>query len=141
MRKPVETTRQPRIVIEDLPVLETLSEEEAALIFGAGRFRPSFEVLEDRTLLSASPLRAGALIPPHPVKGQAISGAVVLHFSDAAPAARPSDYTAVICTGDGAILTSSANPQNVQVVANQQGGFDILLSYTYARQLTGGIFI
>jgi hypothetical protein len=50
------TDRQPRIRIEDLPAKEPVSEEEMAAIIGAGRrsFRPTFETLEDRTLMSAS---------------------------------------------------------------------------------------
>lgn len=52
----MQTTRTPRIVIEDLPALETLSEEEMARISGAGRFRPMLEVLEDRMLMSATAL-------------------------------------------------------------------------------------
>lgn len=50
----MQTTRTPRIVIEDLPALETLSEEEKARIFGAGLFRPTVKALEGRLMLSAS---------------------------------------------------------------------------------------
>jgi hypothetical protein len=44
-----------RIRIEDLPALEELTAEELAEILGAGRnsFRPTFEVLETRNLMSA----------------------------------------------------------------------------------------
>ena len=51
----METARQPRIVIEDLPALEQLSDEMMEQIFGAGRpsFRPSIEMLEDRQLMAA----------------------------------------------------------------------------------------
>src|SRR4051794_27741868 len=42
----------PRIVIEDLPELELLSEEQAAAIFGAGRVRLGIECLEARDLMS-----------------------------------------------------------------------------------------
>jgi FG-GAP-like repeat len=47
-------SRTPRIAIEDLPAFESLSPEEMARIFGAGRrtFRPTFESLEDRTVPS-----------------------------------------------------------------------------------------
>src|SRR5690349_14542405 len=57
----MQPTRKPRIRIEDLPPLEHLSEEEAARLVGAGRFRPGFETLEDRQLLSASPAELGAV--------------------------------------------------------------------------------
>lgn len=57
----MQTTRQPRIVIEDLPALEPLNEEEMASIFGAAfqRIRPRLEALEDRFMpasLTAAPL-------------------------------------------------------------------------------------
>jgi len=90
--------------------------------------------------VAVAPLTAGALTPPQAAKGYAFSGVVVFHFTDANPAPRASYYTATIRTGDGTTLLSSANPQNVQVVANPQGGFDVLLSYTYARQLSGATF-
>src|SRR4029077_8254371 len=48
------------------------------------------------------------------------------------------DYVATVVTGD-ATLTSAANPSNVSIVANG-GGFDVLLSYTYAEELTGATF-
>jgi hypothetical protein len=43
-----------RIVIADLPPAETIPQDELDQIFGAGprQFRPSFESLEDRLLLS-----------------------------------------------------------------------------------------
>jgi hypothetical protein len=50
------TAATPRIRIDDLPELESLTEGEAADVLGAGRraFRPTVETLEDRQLLSAS---------------------------------------------------------------------------------------
>ena len=62
----------------------------------------------------------------------------VFHFTDADPAGTASDYVATVVTGD-ATLTSTANPSNVQIVANG-GGFDVQLSYTYAEELTGQTF-
>jgi hypothetical protein len=44
-----------RIAIADLPPLETIPQEEMERIFGAGRFRPAVEALEDRQLLSGTP--------------------------------------------------------------------------------------
>jgi hypothetical protein len=85
-------------------------------------------------------LTAGALTPPTATEGQAFSNVVVFHFTDANPTAPVSDFTATVQTGDGTTLTSSANPQNVQVVANAQGGFDVLLSYTYTSKLNHAVF-
>ena len=51
-----------RIVIEDLPSLESLSKEQLAEIFGAGRNthrRLTFQSLEERKVMSASPLTFG----------------------------------------------------------------------------------
>ena len=62
----------------------------------------------------------------------------MFHFTDADPAGTASDYVATVVTGD-ATLTSTANPSNVQIVANG-GGFDVQLSYTYAEELTGQTF-
>lgn len=52
----MSATRQPRIVIEDLPALEALSEEAMAKVFGAAftRFRPQVENLEGRELMASS---------------------------------------------------------------------------------------
>jgi hypothetical protein len=51
-------SREPCIQIEDLPTMETLNDQEAEQIVGAGRpcVRLEFEPLEDRQLLSASAL-------------------------------------------------------------------------------------
>ena len=84
-------------------------------------------------LAEASILSAGALTPPVAAKDLPFSG-TVFHFSDSDAAAQASDFTATVQTGDGQTLTSSANPLNVQVVANASGGFDVQLSYTYARR-------
>ena len=50
----MQPNARPRIVIEDLPPLETLTAEEMAQIVGAGRTRLSLESLEDRRLMAAS---------------------------------------------------------------------------------------
>src|SRR5262249_7351787 len=59
--------------------------------------------------------------------------------SDADPNGTASNYTVTVNTGD-AILTSSANPGNVKVVAHTGGGFDVQLTYTYAEELSGASF-
>src|SRR5262245_2882267 len=61
-----------RIRIDDLPVTETLTAEQEALIEGAGlrSFKPSFEALEDRQMMSANPIGALAQLK-QPVLGPA----------------------------------------------------------------------
>ena len=49
----MDSPSTPRIVIEELPAIELLNEEDMARIFGAGRFRPRVEGLETREVLSA----------------------------------------------------------------------------------------
>src|SRR5205823_411943 len=83
-------------------------------------------------------LTAGALTPPVATEGAAFSNVTVFHFTDADPAGTVSDYVATVETGD-ATLTSTANPGNVQIVASGDG-FDVLLSYTYAEELTNATF-
>ena len=73
------------------------------------------------------------------VEGLPFSNLAVFHFTDADPASTVSDYTATVNTGD-ATLTSSANPSNVRIVANSGGGFDVILSYTYAEALSNQAF-
>src|SRR5205807_1930678 len=68
----------------------------------------------------------------------AFSDVVVFHFTDDDPNGTATDYAATVNTGD-ALLTSTANPSNVSIVANG-GGFDVLLSYTYAEELIGATF-
>jgi hypothetical protein len=62
-----------------------------------------------------------------------------LHFTDANAADIASVFTATVSTGD-ATLTSTANPANVQVVPDGNGGFDVQLSYTYLEELTNAAF-
>ena len=50
----MDTTSQPRIVIEDLPAEQPLTEAEMAALMGAGRFRPNLEQLETREVMSAT---------------------------------------------------------------------------------------
>src|SRR5438132_85745 len=78
-----------------------------------------------------APLTAGALTPPTPTEGAAVSNAVLFHFTDADPNGTASDYTAVITWGDGSTsnVTSTASAGG-QVVAHAGGGFDVLGSHT-----------
>jgi PKD repeat protein len=85
-------------------------------------------------------LTAGALTPPAAVVGQPISNAVLFHFSDANPIATASDYTATVTWGDGSVENSTSNPSDVHVVADPNGGFDVIGSHSYTAVATGLTF-
>ncbi|HET6878951.1 MAG TPA: PA14 domain-containing protein, partial [Pirellulales bacterium] len=85
-------------------------------------------------------LTAGALTPPVASEGSPLTSAVVFHFTDADPTAAAADFTATVATGD-TTLTSAADPANVSIVPDMvNGGFNVLLSYTYAEELSGKTF-
>jgi hypothetical protein len=87
--------------------------------------------------LSSSP---SDLTPPTATEGAAFGPVTVFHFSDANPNASASDYVATVQTGD-ATLSSTAKPSNVTVVADTaNGGFNVLLSYTYVEELINATF-
>jgi hypothetical protein len=79
-------------------------------------------------------LAAGAFTPPQAVLGQALSNAVLFHFTDADPAGDASDYSASVVWGDGAssTLTSTPSPDG-QIVASNDG-FDVQGTHSYAAQ-------
>ena len=98
-------------------------------------------VTRSRTLnVADAPLTAGTLSPPLAAEGQQLDRTVVFHFADENPLATAADFTAKVSLGNGTKLSSRTNPQNVQVVANPNGGFDVLLTYTYAHDLKGARF-
>ncbi len=72
---------QPRIVIEDLPDLETLSPEEQAEIIGAGRkpFRPSLERLERREMFAGATAIFTAASGVLRVDGSTVSDQIAVH--------------------------------------------------------------
>ena len=89
-----------------------------------------------------------AKITPQPpvVEGQAFNG-TVFHFTDFNPAATAGDYTAVVALGDGNGVTLNSGgvvngPAGAggQIVADTSGGFDVELSYTYAKALNNQTF-
>jgi hypothetical protein len=87
-----------------------------------------------------APLTAGTLTPPAAVEGWAISNAVLFHFSDADPGGTASDYTATVTWGDGQVEHSTTSPSDVKVVANGNGGFDVVGSHTYSEEASGLTF-
>ncbi len=80
------------------------------------------------------PLTAGALnVPSVTTEGQSISNQVLFHFTDADPNAQASDYLAAVSWGDGTFNNSSDGSNSVSVVANPNGGFDVVGSHTYSE--------
>ena len=93
----------------------------------------SFSVLD-------APLTAGALTPPAAIVGS-FSDAVVFHFSDANSYATAADYSATITWGDGTTSTVTATAgDGGQIVADANGGFDVLGSHDYTASLSGATF-
>jgi hypothetical protein len=88
-----------------------------------------------------APLTAGALTPPpNGSIGQAITTALLFHFTDANPDETPSDFTATLAWGDGMTNTSSDGSGRVSVVAGPAGGFNVLRFYTYDEMFNTGTF-
>jgi hypothetical protein len=86
-------------------------------------------------------LSAGPLTPPSATEGISTTTMVLVHFTDANPNATAADYTAVVHWGDGSSDSSAAaHPMVVWVVANPNGGFDVLGSHTYAEEASGLTF-
>ncbi len=86
------------------------------------------------------------IAPPVVVEGQPFSG-VVFRFTDYDPQATASDFTAVVTLGDGNTVTLDSNgvvsgpaAAGGRIVADPAGGFDVQLSYTYAKVLSNVTF-
>ena len=73
------------------------------------------------------------------MEGAPFGPVTVFHFTDSDPTDTISDFTATVNTGDNT-LKSDVNPGNVRIVTDPNGGFDVQLSYTYAKELTGATF-
>ncbi len=102
--------------------------------FQAGSGAPLFVV-------SDAQLSAGALTPPpNAVINQPITNAVLFHFTDADPNAAASDYTAKVIWGDGSSNSTNDSSGTVSVVADANGGFDVVGSHTYSQIVNPGTF-
>ncbi len=97
----------------------------------------TFEVNEQAIPVLSS--MAADLTPPTTAVEAAFGPLTVLHFTDVNPYTPTEDFVATVNTGD-ATLDSTDNPDNVQVVADSRGGFDVQLSYTYLETLSGVAF-
>ena len=82
-----------------------------------------------------TPVTEGTLTPPDATEDVPFTQ-TVFHFCDADPNTTAGDYTAVVTPGDGntATLTGTAGPEG-EIVADPAGGFDVVLSYTYATSI------
>jgi uncharacterized repeat protein (TIGR01451 family) len=69
-------------------------------------------------------------------EGQAFTGAVLSHFAVANPTVTASQLTANVTWGDGTSNSSDDGTGTVWIVANANGGFDVLGSHTYAEEAT-----
>ncbi len=81
-------------------------------------------------------MTAGALTPPNVAAEQAFANTTVFHVDTGIV----SNYAATVSLGDGTTLSSLTDPDNVQVVADPNGGYDVQLSYTYAQALSNQTF-
>jgi N-acetylneuraminic acid mutarotase len=82
-----------------------------------------------------APLMLTAFSPPSPTEGQAISNAVLARFTDGDPNGVPSDYSATITWGDGAVDTATVT--NGGLVLNADGSYSVVGSHTYAEEAAG----
>ena len=90
-------------------------------------------------------MTAGTLTSPVTTEGQPFSG-TIFHFTDTNPNSTASDYTSVVVLGDGNSVTlnssgvvSGSAGASGRIVADGSG-FDVQLSYTYAKILSNQTF-
>src|SRR5205814_1438282 len=81
-------------------------------------------------------LGGGALPVSAPHEGQIFSK-VLLHFSDSTLSLHDALPIFTVQPGDGRTLRSATDPQAVQVLASDSGGWDVWLRYTYAEEQQG----
>ncbi len=118
------------------------TQTNGSLAFNSGLAPQQLFVVAD------APLTAGALTPPpFTTINQTISNALLFHFTDADPNGTVSDYMATITWGDGTTSSStgfdvigSNGIHTVSIVADPDGGFDVLGSHTYAQIVNAGTF-
>ena len=90
-----------------------------------------------------APLTAGTLTPPVGALEGLVFSNTVFDFTDANPGATAADFTATVTPGDGTgpfTLTNTPNAANGQIVKNNNGGFDVQFSHTYAEELSNQTF-
>ena len=86
-------------------------------------------------------LTAGSLTPPVATVGTPFTNVTIFHFTDAYSGATAADYTATVTLGNGQTVTlTGTSNSNGQIVANNGGGFDVELSYTYTAAVTNQTF-
>ena len=80
------------------------------------------------TVNVANAVMLSTAVPFTVTEGTAFSGKIISHFTDANPNATADDFNATVTWGDGSPADDSA-----QIVANPNGGFDVLGAHQYAR--------
>ena len=115
----------------------------------------SFFSFTTQVYVTDARLIAGALTPPSVAAGQGLSNVNIFHFADDDSNRALSDYSALITLGDGNTLTVNIDGliastgtltpgAGGQIVATNSSdlsnGFDVQLSYTYARELANATF-
>ena len=126
------------VTVRDLDGTQTTSD----VTFSSGLAPQQLFVVAD------APLTAGALTPPpFATINQPISNALLFHFTDADPNGTALDYAATVAWGDGTTNSStgfdiigSNGSHAVSIVANPNGGFDVLGSHTYSQIVNAGTF-
>jgi hypothetical protein len=90
---------------------------------------------------AAGSMAAGNLTPPSVMAGTQFTNFTVSHFTDSNPAAKASDYTALVTLGDGTNVTLTSTPTSAgRIVADPGGGFDVQVTHAYVHPITGGMF-
>jgi hypothetical protein len=97
---------------------------------------------QDLAEISANWLMAGPILsPPVATAGVPFANSSVLNFTDNDPGSTALNYSATVTCGNGHTLTLTSDPSpNGQIVADATGGFDVLMSYTYASPLSNQTF-
>jgi hypothetical protein len=130
----MQTTRTPRIVIEDLPALETMSLEEQAAVIGAGRrsARLGVEWLEGRELMAGS-LTAG-------VTGGVLNVEGSINGSEKIRVLQTADHVEVFNLATGSQVGNFASNTVHSVRIDTPAGHDLVFidpSVRFGAQLTG----
>jgi hypothetical protein len=77
----------------------------------------------------------GTLTPPDATEGVSFTQ-TVFHFCDADSSDSIAAFSALVTLGDGNKVTLTSSPSaNGQIVANTSGGYDVVLTYTYANYI------
>ena len=98
-------------------------------------------IIDGTASIADAPLTVVALTPPTMVEHTVVTDVNVLHFTDANPNAVAGDFIGSISWGDGATSTvTGAAGTSGQIVADPNGGFDVIGTHRYGTAQTGVTF-